>query len=225
MNNSPDLKAIIWDMDGTMFDTEQLDLSCWEEICMAHGYKEPRPTLVSCIGKNVRDTDEILMRHFGSDFDIASLRAEQHALLQKKIDEFGIPIKDGILETLAWTATHSIPNGLASSSNRARIIANLETSDLCKHFDVIIGGDQITQGKPDPEIFLKAAEELGVRPEECIVFEDSQYGIIAANEAGMHVVMIPDLISPTDEILKRTNYLLTSGTEIIALLERLFPLS
>jgi len=215
-------KAVIWDMDGTIFDTERLVVDCWEELCLAQGYEVPRSTLLKCIGRNSRESNEILRSFFGENDDIDQLRAKKSAMVNERIERDGLPVKKGIHEALEWIAAREVPTALASSSDYDKILSRLRLSDLQPFFSVIVGGDQITNGKPHPEIFLTAAHKLQVDPKDCIVFEDSHNGVIAAHEAGMQVVMIPDLIEANDDISKRAHHILESGAEIIPLLSQLF---
>ncbi len=213
----PPLQAVIWDMDGTIFDTEKIAVDCWVELCERYGIHDVRSIVLTCVGKNMRDSNAILQTLFKNGRSIEELRAEKNALVAERMRE-GIPLKDGIAEAIEWIHAKGLPNAIASSSDRTLILSHLETSGLKKYFDVIVGGDEITHGKPHPEIFLIAAEHLKIEPDACIVFEDSHHGIVAAHEAGMRVVMIPDLVETTEEITQQTDYLLTSAKEIIPLL-------
>ncbi len=213
------LKAIIWDMDGTIFDTERVVIDAWVEICEKHGYKNSREVLLQCIGRNMRESNDILRKNFGPNFDIEGLRAEKNDLVHAVYEKDGIPLKEGITDALAWIEAKGILNALASSSDYSKILSHLTSTDLQAYFSVIIGGDQITNGKPHPEIFLKAAEKLNVKPEQCIVFEDSRNGVLSASAAGMRVVMIPDLVPMTDDLAPKVHHPLSSGTEIIELLK------
>jgi HAD superfamily hydrolase (TIGR01509 family) len=216
-------QSIIWDMDGTIFDTERLIVDVWEEICDRNGYSNSRPLFLSCIGKNRRDARRMIFEYFGSDFPLDTLREERLRLVQEKIDELGDAfIKDGVREALEWATERKIPTALASSSDYERVIAHLDHMNLRKHFSTIVGGDQVASGKPDPEIFLAAAEGLGIAPERCVVIEDSHNGVVAAHAAGMHVLMIPDMVNPTEITMQHVHCLLASGKEITTTLSGLF---
>ncbi len=216
------MKAVLWDMDGTLFDTERIVMDCWERVCDAHGYANSRPILLRCIGRNIRESNEILRENFGEGIDIEAMRKEQKDLMYGEIGKSSVPVKAGITDALEWMATKGIPTALASSSDHAKIVSYLERSGLKKYFITIVGGDEVTQGKPHPEMYLTTAKKLGIEPKDCLVFEDSRNGVISASEAGMQVVMIPDLVDITDDLVPRVHYLLRSGTEIIPLLETIF---
>ena len=121
----------------------------------------------------------------------------------------GLPLKSGARELLSALNGSGTPLALASSTRTETVRRELRDAGLLDFFDVVIGGDQVTRSKPHPEIFLRAAAELGTAPEECCVIEDSFNGIRAAAAAGMHPLMVPDMLQPDEEIL--------------ALAERVFP--
>ncbi len=217
-------KAVIWDMDGTIFDTERIVLDSWVEVCGKHGYSDARAVVLSCIGRNMRESDDILRKNFGEGFDIAAMRKEKNEIMHNYIEKFGLPIKEGIVDALEWIWKQKIPTAIASSSDHAKILLHLKHAGLEKYFHVIVGGDQITHGKPHPEIFLLAAQKLGVVPKDCIVFEDSGNGVLSASASGMRVVMIPDLVAVTDDIAEHVDHLLKSGTEIVPLLSKMLAI-
>jgi HAD superfamily hydrolase (TIGR01509 family) len=106
----------------------------------------------------------------------------------------------GTIELLQYFQAQKVPMAVASSSDRAVIEEKLRQSGIISYFDVLIGGDEVTHGKPDPEIFLKAAAALQVPIEDCYVFEDSFNGVRAGAASGALTVMIPDQVPPTEEI-------------------------
>lgn len=222
MKNLPKSTAAIWDMDGTLFDTERLALECGEEICNTDGYPNARDTLIKLIGRTAKDSDDIIRADFGQHVDTHELRQRKHVLIDERIERHGIPVKPGVRPTLHWLAERGIPSAVASSTHQATVLSHLEREKLLEFFQLVIGGDQIQRGKPHPEIFLTAAERLKVRPEHCVVFEDSYNGVIAAHEAGMRVVMIPDLIPPNAEILDRVHHTLRSLEDAIPLFTEIF---
>ena len=97
-------------------------------------------------------------------------------------------------------------------------MGNLNRAGIDSHFDSVVCGDMVKKAKPDPEIYQKASESLGIRPENCMAFEDAPGGILSAHRAGMHVIMIPDLVQPTEEIRKLTYRVCDSLSDIIGIL-------
>ncbi len=209
-------------MDGTLLDTEGPVIQCWEEVCIAHGYQNPRPILHQMIGKNTKDSNDLLLAHFGASFALEELRQKKRVLLDAYVQRNGITVKPGAYATLEWLSEMQIPSAVASSTHREKVLSHLERTRLLQFFQKVVGGDQVQRGKPDPEIFLKTADEMQVRPERCVVFEDSPNGVRAAQAARMQVIMIPDLVEPTPEILQHVHHVLRSLEDAIPLLQRLF---
>ena len=214
--------ATIWDMDGTILDTERLAMESWEEVCIAHGYLNPKPTLYKLIGRTWKDSAAILQEDFGEDFDPEEMRIVRNRITDERMAQHGIPVKAGVESTLTWLRSRHVPSAVASSTRREKVVTYLQGTHLLPHFKTVVGGDQVLRGKPDPEIFLKAASQLKVKPEQCVVFEDSFNGVLAAHAANMRVVMIPDLLPATEEILRYVHHQLQSLEEAMPLLGRMF---
>lgn len=191
--------AVIFDMDGVIFDTERLLLESWTPVAEAHDVHGIVETLRSCIGRNEVSTREIIFERFGEDFPLDEYQEEVRAVFREKAAN-GIPEKAGARELLAELAAARVPLALASSTREEVVRRELAEAGLLQHFDAVIGGDRIERGKPAPDIFLKAAELLGKRPEECFVIEDSPNGIRAAAAAGMTPLMVPDQLQPDEQI-------------------------
>ena len=209
-------------MDGTLLDTEALTLRCWEKACAEYGYRNVHLVLLKLIGRTARDADTVLRQELGNDFPVELARAFKNQLAQGYFYEHGVPVKAGVRPTLMWLRDHKVPCAVASSTQRNKVLAHLERAALMEYFQCITGGDEISRSKPDPEIFVTTAGRLNVDPRDCVVFEDSFNGVIAAHDAGMRVVMVPDLIQPTPEILQLTHQTLRSLEDAIPLLHQLF---
>lgn len=222
MENEVKISAVIWDMDGTMLDTERLQIECWEKVLTKYGYSDFDESLKNMIGKTSDYGNRVLMEKYGSEFQAEELRDEKNVLFEAKLQKDGIPLKMGIMKVLEWLSSQEIPSVAASSTSREKMLSRLQKAGLLRYFQFIIGGDEVKNSKPHPEIFLVAAKLLKMDPSECVVFEDSHNGVIAAHEAGMHVVMIPDLVAPTPEILARTKHELGTLEEAIPLLIKIF---
>lgn len=216
------LSAAIWDMDGTLLDTERLALECAEQICTDAGCPDARTVLLQVIGRTARDADGIIRKHFASYIDAQELRERKRALMHERMEREGMPVKPGVRQALAWLLEHGIPSAVASSTQQSIVHAHLERAGLGTFFRETVGGDQVQRGKPDPEIFLTAAEKLGVQPTRCLAIEDSHNGVIAAHAAGMHVIMVPDMIPPNPEIHARIHHMFSSLEEAMPLLATLF---
>ncbi len=215
-------QAVVWDMDGVIFDTEPLVLDYWDMTLTPLGYKEVRSIIGKCIGKNERDSDGILKAAFGEDFAIKGFRAGKRSWIDARIEKEGLRIKPGIVDALTWLENKKIPIAIASSSNKTLIVSLLKRANLEEYFHAIVGGNEVERGKPEPDIYLAAAKALRVDPASCIAIEDSEYGIRSAHTAGMQVIFIPDLVKATDVMLNSAHHHLSSGTEIVSLFVELF---
>lgn len=192
--------AIIFDMDGTILDSERLVLDCWERIGKKHGIPDIREVFIRCIGTNNVRTQEIIYGHYGRDFPYKKFSEESSLLFHEVADKEGIPLKPGAEEILMYLSENRIPLGLASSTRLASVTQELRAAGLYAYFQVVVGGDLIKNSKPAPDIYLMACERLGVLPQNTYAIEDSYNGIRSAHSAGMHPVMVPDLLPETEEM-------------------------
>lgn len=193
------IKGVIFDMDGTMFDTERMWATFWKPALDALGlpYKEG---LAEAERGTAGETSRQIVRSFyGEDCDAEAVIASLHRVAD---DAFASPVpkKPGLDELLNWLEERSIPMAVASSSRRYIIDRNLANWGMEHFFSAIISGQQVTHSKPDPEIFLLAAEQLGVSPADCLVLEDSYNGVRAGAAGGFVTVMVPDLAAPDEEM-------------------------
>ncbi|MBQ6888915.1 MAG: HAD family phosphatase [Lachnospiraceae bacterium] len=197
-------KAVIFDMDGVLFDTEKLCRETWNKIAKEHNLDNIDEVLTACTGSNRQDTILYMKKVYGEDFDALAFMEICSQINIKKMQEEGIPIKKGAKEILDYLKEENYKVGLASSTRKCRVLENLKNSGFKDYFQVVIGGDMIEHSKPSPDIYLLACKELGVNPAETFAIEDSPNGIRSAYNAGMKAIMVPDLLPPTEEILSMT---------------------
>ena len=194
------IKLIIFDMDGLMFDTEKLIYKSWKESCKKYKQNLSDKIFIESIGLNRKKTIEVYKKYFGDNFPYEEIIDETMNIFENLIRSEGVPLKEGLLELLKYNKKKQLKMAIATSTKRDRTELMLNLSDTGKYFDVVVCGDEIISGKPDPEIFLETAKKLNYQPENCMVLEDSKNGIIAAYKAGMLPVMVPDIIKPEKEI-------------------------
>ena len=136
----------------------------------------------------------------------------------KIVDKEGLPLKKGAKELLAYGKSQGYKMAVATSSSREYAMGNLIRAGIDSYFDSVVCGDMVKKAKPDPEIYQKACESLGIQPEYCMAFEDAPGGILSAHQAGMHVIMVPDLVQPTQEIRELTHRVCDSLADVIGIL-------
>lgn len=215
------MKAVIFDMDGVLFDTERLILSVWCEIAEAEHIPNMKEVLLECIGRSRKDVAIIFEKHYGKAFDYTGFRERADNLFDEFVERNDLPVKTGVYEILEFLKAKQYKVGLASSTRKESILSHLKRTGLENYFEVIIGGDMVAQSKPHPEIYLKACEGLSVRPDECFCIEDSINGILSAYAAGLKTIMVPDLLRPTEEINKKVYREFASLLEVKHYLETL----
>lgn len=192
--------AVIFDMDGIIFDSERLILDCWEEVCGKHQFTDIREALIKCIGTNKVKTDEIMTQYFGNASDYGKYAKEASRLFHTYAAGNGLPMKKGARELLQYLKDERVPIGLASSTRLAVVEEELKEAGLYDYFQVVMGGDQLKRSKPEPDIYLMTCEKMGIEPERVYAIEDSHNGIRAAYRAGMMPVMVPDILPATEEM-------------------------
>jgi len=194
------VQAVIFDMDGVIFDSERLVIECWQVIAGKHNIPDIVEICMRVQGNNREETGKRFREKYGNDFPYEVYKKEVSELFRHLYGEGRLPLKPGVVEILEELKRKRVPLALASSTRTDIVKLELEEADLLHYFDAVLGGDMAVRSKPEPDIFFAAAKALGAAPANCYVLEDSFNGIRAAHRAGMHPVMIPDMQQPTEEI-------------------------
>ena len=194
------VKAVIFDMDGVIFDSERLVIECWEVVAAKHNIPDIVEICMRVQGNNREETGKRFREKYGNDFPYEAYKKEVTALFRERYGEGRLPLKPGVTEILKELKRNHIPVALASSTRSDIVKLELAEANLLSCFDAVLGGDMASRSKPEPDIFLAAAADLQAEPESCYVLEDSHNGIRAAYRAGMHPIMVPDMQQPTEEI-------------------------
>ena len=195
-------KAVIFDMDGVIFDTEKVYLDIWTEVFEKYGYKMTKELYVTVMGTGRKNVIKTFLENFGDDLPIEKMYEEKDNQLFYRIENQGIPLKEGVKELFSMLKEKDYKIALATSAKKERVEKQIKDKWLKESFDAIVCGDDVEKGKPSPDIFLKAAKEIDVEPENCFVVEDSPAGIKAAFSGGMKGIHVEDLKEADEDILK-----------------------
>lgn len=192
-------KAAIFDMDGLLLDTERLCMRIFKQACETLNLPFHKDTYLSIIGRNAAGIETILHNAYGDD--LPKLHQEWQLNYNAITHHQAIALKDGVIELLQWLKANNIPTSVATSTHKDLAKIKLKLAGIDGYFDNLTCGCEVSNGKPDPEIYLLAASRLGIEPRDCLAFEDSNNGVIAAVSASMQTFQIPDLVTPSDEII------------------------
>lgn len=191
---------IVFDMDGVIFDTEALSRRVWIEQAVEYGINDMDSLYPNIIGVSRTSGYKFLKETLGDKFPAEQFYKEVQKRMECIEAAEGIPFKKGAKELLEFLKERKALVGLASSTNYEMIEHNLVVAGIRSFFQIIVGGDQVKMSKPEPEIYLKACKNLGVNPQTTYAVEDSYNGVRSAYRAGMKTIMVPDLLSATEEM-------------------------
>lgn len=194
------ISAVVFDMDGLMFDTEALIQRTWDIVGPRMGYGKMGHNIYNTLGMNATRRKQYFQDTYGEDFPFETFTDNYRKEYYLYIEKNGVPLKEGLFETLDWMKAKDLKLALATGSSEASATALLKKTGCYEYFDYMICGNMITKSKPNPEIYIKACEGLGVPCEEAVALEDSTYGLESAVNAGLMAIMIPDLLVHAGEI-------------------------
>jgi HAD superfamily hydrolase (TIGR01509 family) len=191
--------AVVFDMDGLLFDSERLYAESILTAAREVGCAMSHDIFLQLVGRSREVNHRFLLDHYGADYPLQALIATWGRHFQA-LATSGLPLKPGAVELLDLLDALDLPRAIATSNTHASVHRNLAARQLADRFHAVIGHGDYTSGKPSPDPFLKAADRLGVAPTLCLALEDSHNGVRSASAAGMMTIMVPDLIAPTEEI-------------------------
>lgn len=213
------LRAAVFDMDGLMVDTESIYQWAWRAAIEQLGYTISDAAMRATTGRRMADCYAILRSEVDDSFPMPAFLDLWPRLWHDHVSTHGINQKPGLAALLDLLDARQIPKAVATSSEQAEALFTLEKAGLLHRFSIIVSGDQIVNGKPAPDIFLRAAERLAVAPEHCMAFEDSEAGVLAATSAGMVTIMVPE-IEPVAEVVERAYRVYGSLHQAKALIQK-----
>ena len=195
-------KAVIFDMDGVIFDTERVYLEIWQSVFEKYGYKMTKELYITVMGTGRKNVIKTFLENFGDDLPIEKMYEEKDNQLFYIIENQGIPLKEGVKELFSMLKEKNYKIALATSAKRERVEKQIKDKWLKESFDAIVCGDDVEKGKPSPDIFLKAAKEIDVEAKDCFVGENSPAGKKAVFSGGMKGIHVEDLKVADEDILK-----------------------
>lgn len=215
------IKAIIFDMDGLMIDSERVTFECYQERLKDMNLAMDEEFYKTLLGKPIKGIYQRFYDVYGNDFPIENVIQDVHQLMAERFETEGVPVKKGLVKLLHYLKDNNYKTIVATSSNRDRVDKILAQAKITEFFDDSICGDEVTKGKPNPEVFLKSCQKLGVNVDEAIVLEDSEAGIQASYDANIKVICIPDMKYPEKQYEEKTFKILKDLTEVTAYLKSL----
>jgi HAD superfamily hydrolase (TIGR01509 family) len=208
--------AFIFDFDETIIDLEPQHTAAYEALCRAHGddYQQMPESFRTGSGRRIIDDVREMRAHFGWAQSEEELFAERQRIFDAVCGEAELQPMAGVAETIRALQGRNVPLAITSSSVRSSIEAILERLQLRDAFTLIVDGSEVVQGKPDPEAYLLTARRLGVEPAQCVVFEDSHVGVVAAKRAGMYCIGVRNPHAQTRQDLSMADVIVDSMREL-----------
>lgn len=219
-NGSRQIRALLFDMDGLLFDSERVVQRTWNMAGEELGVGRVGEQIYHTLGLNLKSRTAFFYKIYGADFPMDVFSEKTREYFRQIEEDEGIPLKTGVREILQFGKDHGYHMCVVTSSRREHAAYMLKKGKIDAFFDGMVCGDMVQKAKPDPEIYLKAAEVLTVKPEQCIALEDSPNGIRSAYAAGMYPVMVPDLVVPDEEITKLAFSVAENLLEVRTILEK-----
>lgn len=214
------IEALIFDMDGILFDTERLTIGLWKKLCRDMGCADVTLYSGEFMGMNHTAHREYFFRKFGGQFPYDEFMDRGRKAVLAHIEQHGVPVKPGLFELLQYLRERRFRVAAATSTQRKTALGFFESTKIIGYFDSVICGDMVEKSKPDPDIYLKAAAALKVEPANCMALEDSPNGIRSACSAGMKTVMVPDMVEPRPELSRLLFACVPALNDVIPILER-----
>lgn len=212
------IKLVIFDVDGTLLDTESVYINSALKTAKIYGYPITLEDVLKTVGGNSDNSRRVISKALGEKYDYEEYRKHLHEVWDAYEEKEGVAFKKGAMEIIKFLKEENIPMAIATSTGRSRQEKVLERVGLTPYFDFMVFGDDVKNSKPNPDIYLKAIEHFDFNSDEMIIFEDSTNGIKSGVAAGVRVVYIKDYIDVPEDVVatcyKRLDNLL-EGIDLI----------
>ena len=216
------IRGALFDMDGVLFDTETLGMELMPKAARAYGQTMDTALYHRLLGVNEHLSRQIIAEAYGPDFPFDEFHDQFLAYFLDIAKEGRLPRKPGLVECMQGLKARGIKIALATSTQRPVVECYLQnTPELRDVFDATVCGIEVPNGKPAPDIYQEAARRIGLTPAECVGIEDSRNGLRSLHAAGVHSVMIPDLLPFSDELAPYVDTCLDSLSDLCPLIDRL----
>lgn len=213
------INAVIFDMDGVLIDTEKWLNKYWCAAAAESGYDMKPEEVLKIRSLAGKYAGPYLQKMYGPQFPYWTIRERRKELMKEHILKYGIEKKPGVDETLDYLKANGIKTAVATATDTVRTKDYLKKIGIYDKFDRIICASMVENGKPKPDIYLYACEQIGENPENCVAVEDSPNGVLSAYTAGLRTIMVPDLSKPDKETAGRIVAEAETLFDVILLLE------
>ena len=215
------IHAVIFDMDGVLIDTERHLFDCWQQAAKEYGYMLTKEQLLGIRSLAAEFAVPHFQKLMGEAFDYAAIRSRRKELMRDYIAEHGVDKKPCVDEFLDYLHANGYKTAVATATDPERAKQYLSSIGIYEKFDRIVCATTVAHGKPMPDVYLYACEQIGEHPEYCLAIEDSDNGALSAHRAGCHGVMVPDLAGPKPETAELLPGLAENLAEVIPILEQM----
>ena len=212
--------AVIFDMDGVLIDTEKHYNAAWCQAATEAGFPFTREHALLLRSCEAKEGEKLMQGIFGPSFDYYAIRERRRELVRERLAQYGLEKKPGVEETLRFLRAKGIKTAVATATALDITKSHLTTIGVCDLFDSIVSAKNVAHGKPEPDVYLYACEQIGERPQDCMAVEDSPNGIMAAYRAGLRTVMVPDLTQPDEELTKYLYACVNSLADLCELVDK-----
>ena len=213
------IKAVLFDMDGTLIDTERLNLEFMIESCRQFGFEVEPEDILSLRSSDPETCSRVYRDKYGDSFDFYQIRELRRNMMREHVEEVGLPVKAGAHELIDHLRSIGVKTAVVTSTQYDRAMNYMKIIGLDTKLDLLVSAHMVKNGKPAPDVYLYAAEIIGEAPEDCIAVEDSPTGVQSAYSAGCRVALVPDLTPPDEDMELRSDWIVETLADLIPVVD------